>query len=536
MFRKPKKKVCLVNLPRRPSTIQEGPCLPLGLLQLAASLQRISCPALILDFDLDVFLDQASSEDDFLKKAVGRIGETGCGIIGISVASATLPLAILLARRLKSRIGDALVILGGPGASAVERAILEAFPEVDVVVRGEGESTLPELIRVWISGGDLASVAGISFRRDGTVVTTSERALIENLDDLPFPLSEPSSFSEYLGHFDREEGYPYLPVEVGRGCPKLCAFCATSRFWGGRARQKSVRRILAEMKKASRLGITGFLLLHDNMGAQPGFLPKLCRNLVRIGTPYRWSCAVSADRIDPEEIALMASSGCTTVLIGIESASPKTQRAIGKRLDLAKADRVIKRCLEAGLQTQVTFIIGFPEEDTEDLALSLDQIFAYHRLGADVRIQPLDLLPGTPLWDRYLPKAVLAPASDRMNPRWIQTREEENLIFDHPEVFSSFRVPCPEDYVSEEVRGASIFYWTLFYSFTQPLCDVLQAVRAVGDGPLEVYRHWNAWRRRNYPDAPITPDLVYASFNDFLDSYSEDFYRRLKTLKPRPSN
>jgi hypothetical protein len=314
LFRKPKKKVCLVNLPRRPSTIQEGPCLPLGLLQLAASLQRISCPALILDFDLDVFLDQASSEDDFLKKAVGRIGETGCGIIGISVASATLPLAILLARRLKSRIGDALVILGGPGASAVERAILEAFPEVDVVVRGEGESTLPELIRVWISGGDLASVAGISFRRDGTVVTTSERALIENLDDLPFPLSEPSSFSEYLGHFDREEGYPYLPVEVGRGCPKLCAFCATSRFWGGRARQKSVRRILAEMRKASRLGITGFLLLHDNMGAQPGFLPELCRNLVRIGTPYRWSCAVSADRIDPEEIALMASSGCTTVL------------------------------------------------------------------------------------------------------------------------------------------------------------------------------------------------------------------------------
>lgn len=535
LFQRSKNKVCLINLPRRPSTLQDGPCLPLGLLQLAASLRRISCRASILDFDLDAFGDQAASGDDFLDKAMDRICETGCKFVGVSVASATLPLGILLVRRIKSRSPDSVVILGGPGVYALEREILDAFPEVDIVVSGEGESTLPELIRALESRSDLASVAGISFREDGTVVKTPERDLIENLDELPYPLLEASSFSEYLGYFGRGKMQPYLPIEAGRGCPKLCAFCAISRFWGGRARQKSVQRILTEMKKASRLGITGFLLLHDNIGAQPGFLAELCKNMAGIGSPYRWSCAISADRVGPEEISAMADSGCTTVLIGIESASPKTQRAIGKRLDLAKTDKIIKRCLEVGLQTQVTFIVGFPEEDTEDLSMSFAQIFAYHRLGADVRIHFLELLPGTPLWNRYHPRAVLAPSSDTVNPLFVQTREEEGLIFDHPEVFSSFRVPCPEEYVSEEVMEASIFYYTLFPTFTQPLCNILEAVSAVGDGPLDVYRNWSAWRRRNGPAGPITPDLVYTSFNDFLDSYSEDFSRRLEAIKRRPT-
>ncbi len=535
LIRKSKIKVCLVNLPRRPSTIGEGPCLPLGLLQLAACLRETGWPAVIVDFDLDHFLDRGSSEDDFLVRAARRIEKTGCRIVGLSAASATLPLAVLLARRLKSRIPDAFVIFGGPGVFAVERAILDAFREVDAVVSGEGELTLPELVRAWASRSDLSAVAGLSFRGNGTVVTTAKRALVENLDDLPVPLSEPSSLSDYLGSFKRGEVSPYLPIEVGRGCPKLCTFCATSRFWGGRARQKSVFRILDEMKEASHYGITDFLLLHDNMGAQPGFLADLCRHLIRIGAPYRWSCAISADRVDSEDIDMLTSSGCTTVLIGVESGSPKIQRMIGKRLDLNGADTVIKRCLEAGLHTQVSFIVGFPEEDEEDLSLSLDLIFTYHRLGADVRFQTLDLLPGTPLWQRYKSKAVLEPASERVDPRWVQTQDEEALIIEYPGVFRSFWVPCPEDYRSRDVRGASLFYWTLFGTMTQPLCNVLQAAQSVGDKPLDVYRHWDSWRRTNHPDAPVTPDLIYETFNDFLDSYSEDFDRRLKSKSPNPS-
>lgn len=531
LFRKLKDSVCLVNLPRRPSTLREGPCLPLGLLQLAASLERTSVRASILDFDLEAFEPGPASGQDFLERAAARIVRTRSRFVGLAAASATLPLAVLLAGQIKAARSDSVVILGGPGAYAVEREILEEFPDIDVVVSGEGESTLPELIRVLASGQGPGSVAGVFFRKDGLVVKTAERRLVENLDDLPIPSFETVRLSRYLRSFRRAGISPYLPIEVGRGCPKLCAFCSTSRFWGGRARQKSVGRILDEMARASRSGIADFLLLHDNAGARPGFLAGLCESLIRTGAPYHWSCAVSADRVDPGEIGLLGQAGCSTVLIGIESASPRMQRLIGKHLDLDKADWTIRQCLRTGLQVQVTFILGFPDEEMDDLTLSLERILEYHRSGADVHIQFLELLPGTPLWERYRPKSVLSPLSDQVNPRWIKTVEEERLVFDHPRVFSSFRVPGPEDRVSEDAQGASLFYGTLFQTYTQPLCEILEAVRVVGDGFPDVYRSWADWAETRLAGVPRSPDVVAASFNDFLDDFSQDFYRRLEMIK-----
>ena len=141
-------------------------------------------------------------------------------------------------------------VVGGQHFSSTAQESLEMYPEIDVVVRGEGEETFADLVQTLEKKKSLLKVKGISFKQDDKIVHTPNRPLIENLDDLPFPGYHFVKEHMKKYHFKMMVGANagYALVEASRGCPHRCTFCSQWEFWGGTWRAKSPKRIADEIE------------------------------------------------------------------------------------------------------------------------------------------------------------------------------------------------------------------------------------------------------------------------------------------------
>ena len=516
--------VCLVNLPRG----REHPYAPLGLLCLAGALKGTAFPSLVLDFELLYRTGKLSSSDPNLPETVARMAaDTGARFFGVTTDCSSYPVTIRFCQLLKERNPRAVVILGGPHASFIGPETIAAFPEaVDFVVRGEGEETLPELLAALAAGSDPGAVRGIAYRADGRVVATPPRPPVRDLDALPRPDFTGYPVAELLALFAPLGQHPFLPVESGRGCPKACSFCAATRLWG-RHRARAPRTVFDEMAALNREhGVSAFEVIQDNIASDPGFLPAFCDLLTDAGSPFRWSCSISTDFLDDAIAERMRRAGCTGVFVGIESGSPEMQRLIGKQLDLGHAERAVRACLERGMTVGTGFILGFPEETTRDLDLTLSLATRLRKAGAEIRLSQLSIFPGTPIYRRHLGEVVLEERYSCTSVPLLSFAGQRELVARHPELFSSYFTLPNRHWPQVDLGWMILFFDIAWMYFPQPLGNVLEAAGPLGDGPLDVFLAWDRWRASTRPDAPFTPDFVFYSFNDFLDHFAAELGRR----------
>jgi len=510
--------VLLVNLPRTRHDLS----VPLGLLSLAACLDPAARRAAILDFDLLLKLDSFPSDGTFVEKAVDTAASTGAKIFGITGDCANYPLVVSFASSLKDEIPAATVILGGPHASLIARETLEAFPAVDIVVIGEGEDTFPELMEALLLGRPFAGVRGIAYRRDGAVVFTEPRPLKDRLDDLPLPSFEAYPTREYLALFPARGVGPCLPVEAGRGCPRGCTFCSTSVMWRRTCRCKTPTRVLRELSSLEReYGVTCFELLHDNLAFDNSFLTSLCTLLTERSPGYVWTCSVSTDRLSPDLLRLMARAGCSGVLLGIETGSPRMQKTIGKNLDLEHADEVRALCVEAGIAISAAFMVGFPEETEDDLALTLTKALDWALHGSEIRLAQLAPLPGTATHRSQARHLVLGHTPPSGCTPFVEAPRQRELLARHPDVFSSFYTVPTKHPLGLELPRLVAFFDVMLNHYPQAfsqllLCDITHA-----GGPLELFRRWSQWWDRTRPSEPVTRNGVFFTFHEFIDRLAE---------------
>ena len=182
----------------------DTPVFPQGPLSVTAVLEQAGYQVEFYDYQLEP-VDRPGCPDafyEFLRRARANV-------IGISTLSSSLPTVLLAVRRLKDEAPHKTVVLGGPAATDTAEAILAHFP-VDVSVRGEGEETAVQLMRALERGKGLEEVAGLTFRQDGTVVSTSPRPRIRDLDTLPYPAYHRVDFRRYTSA---------LGIVYARGCP-----------------------------------------------------------------------------------------------------------------------------------------------------------------------------------------------------------------------------------------------------------------------------------------------------------------------------
>jgi radical SAM superfamily enzyme YgiQ (UPF0313 family) len=414
---------------------------PLGILTLAAILRE--------QFEQPAVLELNRLYYDYLGEGGSRSGRDFCAytadcvppgfdVIGFSTICSSYPLTIRMAELLKRKYPETSIIFGGPQASVVDTATLEAFPFVDLIVRGEADETLAKVLKTGLKSPALLFLPGITFRSGGSVVRNPEAPLVADLDALPFPA------------FDLLPGVKnasFFALELGRGCPFACTFCSTNDFFRRRFRLKSPEVMLAHMQRVEReYGVRRFDLVHDMFTVDRKRVAAFCNTLLDAGVGYRWGCSARTDCIDDELITLMHRAGCHSVFFGVETGSARLQRAIDKDLNLPEAAARIASCTAAGMETSVSLITGFPEENEEDLAQTVDFLLdaaRYERVEPQLHI--LSPLAGTPLYNRFRNELLSDDVfSDISYQGQKQEDSDVDLIAAFPDIFPNFYgIPVP---------------------------------------------------------------------------------------------
>jgi radical SAM superfamily enzyme YgiQ (UPF0313 family) len=502
---------------------------PIGILTLAAILGQHGITVEVIDLNQTYYRYLRSAayrrRVDFCSFVAREFASRSFDLWGFSTICSTYPLTIRIARELKRRHPQSVVMLGGPQASVVDVDTLRAFPFIDFIVRGEADETLPRLLTAF---PDMCEIPGVTFRSGGTIVRNPNAPAVLDLDKLPMP-----AFDQYgkLGTCCA------VPLELGRGCPFACKFCSTNDFFHRRFRLKSPACVIEQMRIIHRTyGNTRFELIHDMFTVDRKRVVEFCEALLTSGEQFQWNCSARTDCIDDELIALMARAGCAGIFFGIETGSAKLQRLIHKNLDLREAASRISCAVRHGIGTTVSLITGFPDETKQDLRDTVDFLMDAARFdGAAPQIHLLAPLAGTPIYEQYRGRLEQADIlSDVSYHGWRQDAADQEIIRAHPDIFPNFySVPTSLDLgYLKELRE--------FILDSILRCRwLVVALHQDRGGLLEVFDAWLTWlqekrpTRREVSDTDERPYYARSEFaQDFLEFVRNRHLRRARNRGP----
>jgi predicted aldo/keto reductase-like oxidoreductase/radical SAM superfamily enzyme YgiQ (UPF0313 family) len=363
---------------------------PLGCLYLTRSLEAAGFTVDFRDYQL------CESEDPFDLDAFLDFVAEPAPVIGLSCMANLLPFTLLAAEALKVRHPDRKIVLGGVGSKAVEDKILRRFPGIDVIARGEGEETGPELLRALGSGkaDALASVQGISYRRNGSIAHNPDRPRLRDLDALPFPAFEKIALSRYQGY----------GMMTSRGCPYPCTFCSVAPVWNYQSFSRSPGNIVEEMALLHRqAGVDLFLFQDEFFVSGKKHVMAFCDALKRAGLAVKWKAFGRVNLIDEEMMRAMAESGCVELRFGIESGSDRVLKLIKKGFTAAESLALIPKAVQIFPSVDAFYVWGFPFETLDDFNQTLFQMVSFRTMGARILPSLLCLLPQTPIYEDLAP-------------------------------------------------------------------------------------------------------------------------------------
>ena len=406
-------RVCLTNPPWRvagqrgiragcrvPNAIGRGQQtfvpFPFTLAYGAAVLERAGVETMVLD---------AIAEDLDDEQYLGRVAAFRPDLIVSETSTRSYDLDLAIAGLARARTG-AKIALSGPHVTALPEEAL-AHEQVDLVLLGELEATLPEVVRALEEGRGVAGLPGVATRdATGQIVNGGRRALIASLDDLPPPHRATLPLTAY-----KVAGFPgpVLFMYASRGCPYRCTFCVWPQwFEPGSYRVRSPRSVVAEIEQAARdHGPFGSIYFDDdtfNIG-RPRML-EMARELSASRVKLPWGCNARPDLFDDETMGRLAEAGMFTVRIGVESGDPEVLRRVKKRLDLETVPRCIALARRHGVKVHVTFTIGLSGESWASVERTAD--FARSIAPDSIAFTVTTPFPGTAYYDEVVREGLLA--------------------------------------------------------------------------------------------------------------------------------
>lgn len=377
----------------------------LGIGYLAAILEREGHTVTVTD---------CATEFTTPESYAARISELKPDVAAFSAIYGTLKDTYALATEAR-RLGVPLIVIGGLPASAVPERILKECPAIDIAVMGEGESTMSELM----SDAPLHSVNGIAFRQDGAVVRTPPREYLMDLDLLPIPARHLFPLRNYSVRL-RATGVEATStiIETKRGCPFACRFCVQAYKEGRQIRTRSIPHILTELEDIrTRYPYIRRIMIVDN----DFFIPlktgvSLLNAVIQTGFHRHFEFMI-ASRLshfedNPALGSLCARANVRLIYFGVESLSATNRKLIGKVRPGSDLRALFASLRRYNIHSIGSYMIGFPNETTEDIELTIAQSLID---GADVKkYNIVTPYPGTPLYDEYLATNTL----DSSKPLW----------------------------------------------------------------------------------------------------------------------
>ncbi len=350
------------------------PMPPIGLAYLAAVLKKEGVELKVIDD----FADRIG-----IKGVVAALKEYSAGIVAVSCLTPSAPYVLQMASALRVHNPAIKIILGNVHASIFYESILEQGL-VDVIVHGEGELALPEVVRALEHKKELSSIRGISFLSEGKAVKTQEREPIKEIDSLPYPAWEYFPVKKYGFLPFMDIAKPALSVLSSRGCVYKCSYCSLL-YMNNHYRARDPVKVIDEIEYlVDRFGVrqVGFVDPIFPLSRKSGM--DFSAEMIRRGLNKKvvWICETRIDSVDRELLKVMKEAGCKRILYGIESGSQETLDNVNKDACLDLVKKNISETRRLDIETAGLFMVGFPGEtrpmveETIKLARELDLDFA----------------------------------------------------------------------------------------------------------------------------------------------------------------
>jgi hopanoid biosynthesis associated radical SAM protein HpnJ len=388
--------------------------------------------------------------DDVMPEAVSR------DLVVIQTSTPSFASDVRTAETLKNKKPDLKIGMIGAKVAVEPDASLQASLAIDFVARNEFDFTIRDVAE----GRDFNRIAGLSWRSaDGTIVHNEDRALLENLDELPFvtpvykrDLDINSYFIGYLKH-------PYISFYTGRGCKSRCTFCLWPQTIGGhRYRTRSIGHVVDELAWAKKAfpQVKEFFLDDDTLTDNLPRVEALAREIGKLGIV--WSCNAKPN-VPRDTMKVLKDNGLRLLVVGYESGNQEILYNIKKGIRIEVAKRFAEDCRELGIVTHGTFILGLPGETAETIEETIR--YAMEINPHTIQVSLAAPYPGTFLYRQAQENGWLVD-KDLLTERGTQLSSLTYPHLSHTEIFNSveefyrrfyFRVPKIASIVAEMVRS-----------------------------------------------------------------------------------
>ena len=344
---------------------------PLGIAYIAAVLETggvdvkiIDAPALEMDFDAIKREIEIYSPD----------------MVAVTAVTPTISSALKIAEISKKSCPGALTVLGGYHPTFIYPELLKN-DFIDLVVLGEGEYTMLELVQALNKGEDLRKIKGIACKD----FQTPPRNVKEDLDSIPFPARHLLPMDDYkIMHMK----LPIGTLISSRGCPYHCSFCASSAMHGHKLRLRSSKNVVDEMEHLVEDHDAELLaFMDDTFTVNKKRVYDICDDLKERKIDNYWGCTSRVDTLSDDLLKKMKDAGCITLLLGVESADQQSLNDLNKKITIKKIRKAFELTKKHGVRTIASVALGMPGdtrksiENTINFVKSLNPNYAIFSLA-----------------------------------------------------------------------------------------------------------------------------------------------------------
>jgi len=359
-----KAKILFITPPFHAGVVEvAGSWVPLYLVSLAGAARSAG-------YDAEIY--------DAMTKKVGyeniekKIRESRPDFIGVSAFTSSSPDAISVVELAKRIDPNIITILGGVHPSFMYEEMFALSNAIDYIVRGEGEETIAELLDTLVSADDPEKVRGIVFRRGSGIAVTPDRPFLKNLDNLPmaWDLLDWDDYTYYI-----LPGSRLGAICTSRGCDKECTFCSQQKYWMRTWRARSPEDIVREMDLLNNMyGVNVVLFTDDYPTPDRKRWERLLDLLIEKNMDIKILMETrAADIIRDEDILYKyKKAGIIHIYVGTEATQQESLDYIKKDLSIEESKKALSLLREAGIVTETSMILGFPDETEESIARTLE--------------------------------------------------------------------------------------------------------------------------------------------------------------------
>lgn len=324
---------------------------PLGLAYMAAVLEENNFSVNIID---------ASASDMSWEDFENNLKDSNPDIIAITALTPTIEKALETARISKGLFPNSLIVMGGYHPTFNYEELLK-HDFIDIIIRGEGEYTILDLVSTIEKGEDLSKVKGIAFNN----IITPDRDLINDLDSLPYPARHLLPMQEYkLLNMETRMS----TMITSRGCPMQCSFCSSASMHGSKLRLRSVESIIEEIEYLIKnFNIETIAFMDDTFTINKKRVMAICDEIIKRDIDVLWGCTARVDTLDEEVLKKMREAGCITLFMGVESAEQQILDNVNKNTTIKKIKNAFKICREEKIRTIASVVLGMPGDTHESI-------------------------------------------------------------------------------------------------------------------------------------------------------------------------